>query len=162
VTIMVSGGLDELQLLRFTQAAAPIDGYGVGTALSTSADAAALDCAYKLQEYAGRARRKRSQGKATWPGRKQVYRRRDASGQLAGDVITLQGDPHPGEALLRPAMRAGARLPDLPTLAQARAHAAASLRELPEPLRKLEHASYPVEISPALRALAAQVDAERG
>ena len=40
-------------------------------------DAPALDCAYKLQEYAGQPRRKRSEGKATWPGRKQVYRSYD-------------------------------------------------------------------------------------
>jgi nicotinic acid phosphoribosyltransferase len=52
---------------------APIDGFGVGTALSTAEDMPALDCAYKLQEYAGIAKRKRSEGKATWPGRKQVF-----------------------------------------------------------------------------------------
>ena len=56
------------------RAGAPIDGFGVGTSLTTSSDVPALDCAYKLQEYAGLPRRKRSSGKATWPGRKQVWR----------------------------------------------------------------------------------------
>jgi hypothetical protein len=41
---------------------------------------------YKLQEYAGLAPRKRSTGKATWPGRKQVYRRLDTDGRMAGDT----------------------------------------------------------------------------
>ena len=57
---------------------APIDGYGIGTSLTTSSDAPALDCAYKLQAYAGVPKRKRSEGKATWPGRKQIFRQRDA------------------------------------------------------------------------------------
>src|SRR5690606_10075766 len=71
VTIFASGGLDEDKLLALERSKAPIDGYGIGTSLVTSFDAPALDCAYKLQEYAGVARRKQSEGKATWPGRKQ-------------------------------------------------------------------------------------------
>lgn len=67
--IFASGHLDEYELQRLVGARAPIDGFGVGTRLGTSADAPYLDCAYKLQEYAGRACRKRSEGKATWPGR---------------------------------------------------------------------------------------------
>jgi len=68
VKIVASGGLDEDALLALSRAGAPIDSYGVGTSLTTSSDAPALDCAYKLQEYAGTARRKRSEGKASWPG----------------------------------------------------------------------------------------------
>ena len=75
VTIFASGGLDEDQLVAMAKAHAPIDGFGIGTSLTTSSDAPALDCAYKLQEYAGSPRRKHSAGKATWPGRKQVWRR---------------------------------------------------------------------------------------
>ncbi len=52
--------------------------------MNTSADAPYLDCAYKLQEYDGEPRRKRSEGKATWPGRKQVYRRYDSDGRWQG------------------------------------------------------------------------------
>ena len=75
VTIFASGGLDEDYVSEIVQAGAPIDGFGIGTSLTTSSDVPALDCAYKWQEYAGLARRKRSAGKATWPGRKQVWRR---------------------------------------------------------------------------------------
>ena len=89
VKIVASGGLDEDALLDLSRAGAPIDSYGIGTSLTTSSDAPALDCAYKLQEYAGIARRKRSEGKATWPGRKQVWRRYDEGGKLAGDVVSL-------------------------------------------------------------------------
>ena len=60
VRIFASGHLDEYELQRLVNANAPIDGFGIGTRLDTSADAPYLDCAYKIQEYAGRPRRKRS------------------------------------------------------------------------------------------------------
>ena len=58
----------------------------------------ALDCAYKLQEYAGKPKRKLSEGKATWPGRKQVWRAYDADGRMRGDILSLESDKQPGEA----------------------------------------------------------------
>jgi nicotinate phosphoribosyltransferase len=137
---------------------APIDGFGVGTHLDVSADAPYLDCAYKLQEYAGRARRKRSEGKATWPGRKQVYRHHDADGRMVRDVVSLESDTQAGEALLVPVMRGGRRLTPAPSLADIRRHAARNLAMLPEPLRRLETFAYPVELAPALHELAAEVD----
>jgi nicotinate phosphoribosyltransferase len=157
--IFASGNLDEHRVRELVGAGAPIDSYGIGTSLVTSGDAPYLDAVYKLQEYAGRARRKRSTGKATWPGRKQVYRSRAADGTFAGDVVTLQADVQPGEALLAPVMRGGKRLPE-PTLPASRQRALEQLAQLPEPLRALEPAAerYRVEISPALRALADEVD----
>jgi nicotinate phosphoribosyltransferase len=74
VKIVASGGLDENALLALSRPGAPIDSYAVGNSLTTSSDAPAFDCAYKLQEYAGIARSKLSEGKATWPGRKPVWR----------------------------------------------------------------------------------------
>ncbi|MCU0837750.1 MAG: nicotinate phosphoribosyltransferase [Rhodospirillales bacterium] len=161
VKIFASGGLDEERLAMLVAGGAPIDGYGIGTALVTSEDAPALDCAYKLQEYAGIARRKRSQGKATWPGRKQVFRCYDALGRIAGDVVTLADDAQPGEPLLMPVMRGGRLLAALPALEQARAHAAAQLARLPDALRRLDpgDSAHPVVISPALRRLADTCDA---
>ncbi|MBX6322682.1 MAG: nicotinate phosphoribosyltransferase [Rhodospirillaceae bacterium] len=159
VRIFASGGLDEERIAALLTAGAPIDGFGIGTSLTTASDAPALDCAYKLQEYAGRPRRKRSTGKATWPGRKQVWRRYDAAGTMAGDVVSVEGDTRPGEPLLRPVMRGGRRVDPAPDLTTARAHAAAELARLPAALRALDgRGSYPVEIAPALRALAEAVD----
>lgn len=158
VIIFASGDLDEYALRDMLAAGAPVDGFGVGTHMDTSSDLPYLDCAYKLQEYAGRARRKRSEGKATWPGRKQVYRHHDANGRMAGDVVTLESDPQPGEPLLIPVMRGGHRVAPAPSLAEVRRHAADNLARLPEPLRRLEAFDYRVEIAPALHDLAAEVD----
>jgi nicotinate phosphoribosyltransferase len=158
--IIASSSIDEYFLAEATRVGAPIDGYGVGTHLTTSADAPYLDCVYKLQEYAGVARRKRSAGKSTWPGRKQVFRRAATGGRIGEDVLTLEGDRQSGEPLLAPIMRGGRRLAEPEPLARSRERAAAALAALPEALKSLERAPpYSVVVAPALRALAAEVDA---
>jgi nicotinate phosphoribosyltransferase len=162
VAIFASGGIDERVLQRHAAERAPIDGYGVGTSLTTSQDAPALDCAYKIQEYDGKPKRKRSEGKATWPGRKQVFRRYDEDGTMAGDVLTLEGDAAPGEALIRPVMRRGKRLTS-PSLENARRLAREQLERLPAHLKRLDTApAYPVEVSARLQGLAREADRAEG
>ncbi|MDP2154666.1 MAG: nicotinate phosphoribosyltransferase [Sulfuricella sp.] len=160
VGIFCSGNLDEHEIARLLAQGAPIDGFGVGTRLDTSADAPYLDCAYKLVEYAGKPSRKRSEGKATWPGRKQVYRIHAADGSLDYDILTLENDVHAGSPLIQPFMRAGKRLAAPEPLEESRHRAAAELARLPERLKQLETAQRPyvVEIAPALRQLAEAVD----
>ena len=85
-----AAGSMRIELAEIVRAGAPIDGFGIGTSLTTSSDVPALDCAYKLQEYAGLPRRKRSSGKATWPGRKQVWRRYGPDGRMAGDALSVE------------------------------------------------------------------------
>lgn len=159
-TIFASGGLDEDELLAAIRAKAPIDGFGIGTSLTTSSDVPALDCAYKLQEYAGRPRRKLSSGKATWPGRKQVWRRfAPDGGQMQGDVLSIEGDEQPGEPLIQPLMQAGRRLHKPESLQEIRARTADNIKALPEQLRRLDPGgSYPVTVADRLVQLAAEVD----
>jgi nicotinate phosphoribosyltransferase len=159
--IFASGNLDEWRVAELLAADAPIDGFGVGTALDTSGDAPSLDAVYKLQAYAGVPRRKRSEGKATWPGPKQVFRRFGADGTLAGDTVARADEPLPGAALLQPALRDGRRCGPASTLAESRARCTDALKTLPPELRRLEPATsrYAVAISDALQALAREVDA---
>jgi nicotinate phosphoribosyltransferase len=158
VIILVSGGINEDVLQAMTAAKTPIDGFGIGVNLDASIDAPSLDCAYKLQEYAGKPRRKLSEGKVTWPGSKQVWRSYDADKRMRGDTLSLANDSQAGEPLIVPVMRGGKRIASGPTLTQIRQHSARELAALPEPLRRLEPADYSVKISPALTALAAQMD----
>lgn len=158
VGIFASSSLDETDLARFHAEEIPIDGFGVGTRLTTCADHPYLDCAYKLQEYAGLPRRKRSEGKQTWPGRKQVWRRY-TDGVMAGDTLAVEGEEGNGAPLLVPVMRGGRRVATLATFAEARDRAANEIAALPEAVRRLEGATpYPVAVSPRLHALAAEVD----
>lgn len=155
--IFASGNIDEYALE--TLAHAPINGFGIGTRLDTSEDAPSLDCAYKLQEYAGTPRRKRSEGKATWPGRKQVYRRYDTANHMCEDVLTTTTDICDGEALLQAAMHNGQRLHAPEPLPDIRTRASIQLASLPLSLRGLTAApGHPVIVSEALRDLAKQVD----
>src|SRR3974377_180626 len=157
--VFSSGGLDEYNVRELIAAGAPIDGFGIGTSLTTSSDVPALDCAYKLQEYAGLPRRKRSARKATWPGRKQVWRRYGADGRMAGDVVSIESDEQPGERLIQLVMQNGRRLAASPTLVEVRARAARDLDRLPNALRRLEPGSqYPVQVADALVRLASEVD----
>jgi nicotinate phosphoribosyltransferase len=158
--IFASGNLDEYRVAELVADGAPIDSFGIGTSLATSSDAPYLDCVYKLQEYEGRARRKRSAGKATWPGRKQVFRRHAADGTLAGDIVSLESDTQSGEPLLVPVMRGGRRVSAPVALAAARGYAERELGRLPLSLRALCDSAepYTAEIAPGLRALAAEVD----
>lgn len=164
VTIFASGNLDEYRLRELMAAHAPIDGFGVGTSLVTSSDAPFLDAVYKLQEYAGRPRRKRSSGKATWPGRKQVYRQLDAQGRFDHDVASLESDPQAGTPLLVPVMKAGKRTAAPEGLEAIRRRAAAQLVALPQRLAGLDKASdpYRVEIATSVRELAEEVNHRTG
>ena len=112
-----------------------------------------------MREYAGAARRKRSEGKVLWPGRKQVYRHYDSDGRMIGDVLTIEGDPANGEALIQPVMRAGQRLAPAVPLSESRARALRGLKSLPEALKKLDQApAYPVRVAEAIEQLARAVD----
>lgn len=159
IGIFASGNLDEHLIRDLVKQGAPIGGYGVGTRLVTSSDAPYLDCAYKLQEYAGLPRRKRSEGKATWPGRKQVYRVCRHGGQMEHDVLTLEEDNQDGEPLIATVMKDGLRLQPSPPLSQVRERTLAQLAHLPLALQKLDEAPpYTVHVADALRRLAREVD----
>lgn len=161
VRIVLSGGLDEHAIEELVESGVPVDAFGVGTSLSVSADAPALDMAYKLQVYSGSPRRKRSPGKATWPGVKQVFRRRGLRHEPLGDEIVLEGEDIGGEPLLKPVMSQGRPLTPPVPLERIRENCSCELNSLPADVRQLREgsASYPVSISEALRKLAEQVDA---
>lgn len=160
VTILGSGDLDEHRIAELLALGAPFNGFGIGTRLDASTDVPTLDMVYKLQEYAGRPRRKRSEGKATWPGRKQVYRRIAEDGTFISDCLSLADQPQPGEPLLQPVMRDGKRLVPPESLAEIRARVQQQLAALPPALRANQIEPYPVEIAPGLQELAAQLDRE--
>jgi nicotinate phosphoribosyltransferase len=150
--VFASGGIDEATLIAFANANAPVDGIGIGTSLTTSSDAPALDCAYKLQEYAGLPRRKRSAGKATWPGRKQVWRRYGPDGRIEKDILSAHDDPHDGEPLVQVVMQQGRRVRPPRALDDIRAHARRQLGAVPPT------SPCHVEVADSLKQLAANVD----
>jgi nicotinate phosphoribosyltransferase len=163
VKIFASGGIDEYILSDLIKSGAPIDGFGVGSKLNTSADAPYLDCAYKLVEYAGIPRRKLSEKKATLPGSKQVYRHYDNQCYISGDVVTLEkersADKQSGEPLLQPVFLQGNRVNPRKSFAELREYHKQQMNKLPPALKKLDaHSSYPVSISKSLIELGEKTD----
>jgi nicotinate phosphoribosyltransferase len=161
VELFASGNLDEHEIARLIRAGAPIDGFGIGTRLGTPVEAPFLETAYKLVSFAGRPVAKLSRGKESLPGSKQVWRRRDGD-RFDGDLVTLEGEPAPpaAEPLLRPALRDGTRI-GRETLVAARERAAEQRAGLAPELREPDAATYPVEVSAGLTALAERVRAAR-
>jgi nicotinate phosphoribosyltransferase len=158
VRIFASGALDEYSIEALQAARAPIDVFCLGTHLTISEDAPALDCAYKLQQYAGRPVRKLSPWKETWAGPRQVYRQYDPSGYIAMDVLAGEDEVIDGKALLREVMIDGHRTCPCPSLKSVREYCTEELCHLPQALRSLEHVlQAPVKITHRQRELAAEV-----
>ena len=155
VQILLSGDLNEHKIADMLAQGAAVDAFGVGTELGTSADAPHIGGVYKLVEDEKGYRIKLSTGKATLPGRKQVWRRLDAEGQPAGDLITLLDEPGPrdGIPLLKEVMRAGRRQA-AESLVEVRRRCTERLVALPEEQQQLDDVlPYHVALSPNLGAL---------
>jgi nicotinate phosphoribosyltransferase len=159
VRIFASGDLDEFKIAELLKEGAKIDAFGVGTKMGTSADKPYVDVIYKLCETMNESGNfspimKLSEGKVTLPGRKQVYRFKDANGNFAKDMIALVDQKVKGEPLLVKVMEKGEIICDLPSLDEIRATAAESLSKLPAQYKKLKDApTYPVELSQDLENL---------
>src|SRR6185312_10287664 len=153
-SIFASGDLDEHRIAALLAAGAPIDAFGVGTQLGTSADAPALSGVYKLVEDAQGPKSKLSAEKFTWPGRKQVYRFSEG-GRYVHDTIALENDVvQRGRALLHQVMTGGRRISPPEPLTSIRLRCRETLAALPDELRRLESGGRPYDVqrTPALEA----------
>ena len=159
--IFASGGLDEHEIARLVAAGAPIAGFGVGSSVGVASDHPVLDMAYKLVAFDGRPVLKLSEGKATLPGAKQVFRP-SARDLREPDVLGLADEPAPaGHApLLVPAMEGGRRIV-AESLGEIRARCA-DLRTRLDPERRALDAVAPVpDPSSRLVALRDECSARR-
>ena len=136
--IVLTGDLDEYSIAAL--ATAPVNGYGVGTALVTGSGAPTAALVYKLvarsREPGADARlepvAKHSVGKPSRGGRKWAVRHLDESGTAVTERVTVTPpDPsQPGRELLQPLVRRG-EIVGRQTLEQARQRHRDSLAELP-------------------------------
>jgi nicotinate phosphoribosyltransferase len=158
IRIVASSSLDEYKIRAMVEAGAPIDSFGVGTAIGAASDSPSLDLAYKLTEYAGQPRMKNSPGKQSYPGRKQIYRRTGPDGSDIGDSINARDEPGEGQPLLVATMRDGKTLEKaIKPLDDAVAASREAVQRLPAVLHELDPPAqdYPVQISDRLKQLQA-------
>ena len=163
VRIFASGDLDEYKISEILHGGAAIDAFGVGTALGTPGDAPHLNLIYKLTEVerGGKVREaaKFSRAKATYPGRKQVFRYVNAGGEFQADKIALEDEPpEGGEVLLVEFMRGGRRILPSEPIGQLRDRCLENLARLPQRYRQIQRtAVYPVRYSKRLTAMRDEV-----
>jgi nicotinate phosphoribosyltransferase len=145
------GGFDEFKIARSIEKGGQIDAYGVGTKMGVSADAPYLDIAYKLVQYDGRPVLKLSSGKKTLVGEKQVFRSEE-NGLISKDTIALRQENLPGEPLLQPVMREGARQHPQESLNDIRSRFQEEFEKLDGACKLLQKpSSFPVELSSGLQ-----------
>lgn len=162
IPIFASGDLDEWEIERLKRAGASIDGYGLGTRLVSGTP---VNGVYKLVEFDGIPVMKEAEGKVTYPGRKQIFRTA-IEGQIQRDCLGLATDegaefsvsgqsPMP---LMQLVMQQGKRVQPPESLEAIARRTAASVASLPPESRRLDRPiSPPVDLSPELQALTAQV-----
>lgn len=151
-TIFASGDLDEYEIARLKEAGACIDGYGLGTRLVTGKPVNGI---YKLVEIDGIATMKQAPNKATYPGRKQIYRQ-TVEGKLIKDRLALASElPLDQEQpLLQLVMKQGQRIQPPEPLKDIQKRTATSIAALSPSIRQLHNPTpMPVEISDALQQL---------
>ncbi|HXA29609.1 MAG TPA: nicotinate phosphoribosyltransferase [Candidatus Angelobacter sp.] len=150
--IIASSDLDEYRISDLLDAGAPLDGFGVGTMLGTSADAPSIGGVYKLVEQSGGGEMvptmKITSAKETDPGAHQVFH------TPTHDVIALRDETLPGEPLMVPVLRAGEVVKALPELSEIRARCRARVAALPPEVRRIQDpAPWPVQRSARLLEL---------
>lgn len=159
VRIFASGDLDEFKIHALLRKGACVDSFGVGTNMGTSSDAPSLDVIYKISEITDEEGNflptmKLSKGKATYPGRKQVFRLERPGKGYCGDVIGLETERIGGRPLLRRIFKDGRRTAGIFSLQEARRYCNRQLARFPEGLRDVEgRYRYFVSISPRLKEL---------
>ena len=160
VRILASSGLDEYSISDLVSSGAPIDGFGVGTRVGTSADAPYTDFVYKLVEYDGTPIVKLSEDKESLPAPKQVYRISDTEGMFERDVITDADNPicnSNSSPLLSQVMENGRTINESPHVNAIRRHHRERLEGLPPDLRgPTPNGTYTVDTSVQLESLADQ------
>ncbi len=144
--IVVTSDLDEFAIAAL--AVAPVDGYGVGTAVVTGSGAPTAGFVYKLVERDGVPVAKTSVGKPSRGGRKVAVRRHDAAGTMTAEVVSAHGvpTPRPGDRTLSvPLLRAGEPVAGLPDIEGSRTLHRTVIATLPPRGRRLSRGEAVLE-----------------
>jgi nicotinate phosphoribosyltransferase len=181
VKIVASNQIDEHVIRSLRDQGAPIDAYGVGTAVLTGQPDAALDGVYKLAMASGKPRLKLSESvqKVTFPHVKQVHRFSDSNGEFMADAVSLwDEDPkqiseihHPfekdkslkllgrsSERLLEKVMENGKALQEMQHPAESYLYLKKRLESLPSEYKRFENPHvYKVGLSSKLNGIRDQL-----
>lgn len=145
--IFASNDLDEYKIANLLKNKAPIDSFGVGTMLGTSADAPYLGGVFKIvaQEASSDFKCQRpdnlmklAPGKQTDPGEHQLWRDNKSMKttlSLADETLAGEAD---SRALLTTAMSEGKRIKESPSLREIKDYCKEELDSLPDDVRRID------------------------
>ncbi len=160
VKIILSGNLDEYKIKKILDKKTPVDGFGVGTLMGTSADLPYADLIYKLTEIKDEDSKeilpvmKLSKNKVTYPGRKQIFRVYDERGKMEKDILGLEDENIEGKKLLKLRVKKGRLIDDFPKIEEVRRFVEKNIKTLPDYLKELTvKRFYPVLISKGVKLL---------
>ena len=161
VKIMVSNQLDEYVIRSLLQQHAPVDGFGVGTALVTGQGEGALDGVYKLAQVDGKPTMKVSDNisKMTLPGIKALYRYTDIeNGLIQADAIELQDVNSPAiiyhphhpemksnvsgfthEGIIKKVMKKGNKIESDKSVSEIAEYSRSRLKLIPDEIKRFEN-----------------------
>jgi len=148
--IFASGDIDESEILRLKSLDAPVDGYGIGTKLVTGVP---VNGVYKLVELDNLPVSKKSIGKQSIAGRKQIWRSFE-NGIITSDRLThISNLPQPKEQpLLEMIMHNGELLKPLDDLEAIAKRTRKSVQSLPQTVRNITSlTTIPVTIAESLQ-----------
>ena len=144
--IIVTSDLDEYAIASL--AAAPVDGYGVGTALVTGSGASTCGMVYKLVERDGLPVAKKATGKRDDCGAKIAVRRHNHNGTIVEEAALVHGKPDVAEGDLQlqvPLIKFG-EVHEVATLEEAREYHAKQIKTLPIEARKLTRGNPTIDV----------------
>ncbi len=149
--ILASGGINEYKIKELVDKKAPIDAFGVGTELVTSADTPYLDCAYKLVEYDGKPKMKLSSKKVTVPYKKQFYRI-FRNGKILKDIVSHFDEiVEDGVKMLKLYIKDGEVVRRSPPLQEIREKTLINFKTLPDTFKSItQHMTLSPEVSQRL------------
>ncbi|AWS41145.1 nicotinate phosphoribosyltransferase [Streptosporangium sp. 'caverna'] len=138
--IIVTSDLDEYAIAAL--ASAPVDVYGVGTSLVTGSGSPTAALVYKLvaREDADGIMRpvaKKSVGKPSRGGRKDAFRKLDATGTAIAELVTVAGDPPADARPLQVQLVKDGEVVGRETLEKIRGRHRDAVAELPAPAHQL-------------------------
>ncbi len=157
--IILSGNLDEYRIKEILDKKTPVDGFGVGTLMGTSADLPYTNVIYKLTEIKDENSKeflplmKLSKDKSTYPGRKQIFRIYEED-EMKKDILGLEDEEIKGQRLLKMRVKKGKLIKKLSDVEKVRDFVERNIEKLPDYVKELNvRKFYPVVISKGVKNL---------
>lgn len=141
IQITVAGNFDEYKIKKLVDLNAPVDKVILGTEGIVPADDPKLETVLKMSQFIKDGKitntAKLAEGKVSYPGIKQVYRKFDKVGKMVGDIIGLEGEKIENP-LLKQFVSRGLLVKNLPSLDKIKDFQAKQMETLNSDLKKID------------------------